>query len=157
MRFLAFITLVLTLPSGALLAQENPYLGTWKLNPAKSKYTGVPAPKTETRAVTPEGKGVKISFEGIAADGSRIAYSFSANGDGKPMPVTGEGIPGGADSFAVGPMTSRTNTTTWFRAGKEVGKSQTVVSKDGKESTITRKGTDASGKAISAVTVWDKQ
>ena len=36
-------------------AEDNPFLGTWKLNVAKSKYEGAAAPKSQTRIVTQQG------------------------------------------------------------------------------------------------------
>ena len=40
-RLLVFTTVVVlvVVASGVLLAQSNPLDGTWKLNPAKSKFT----------------------------------------------------------------------------------------------------------------------
>jgi len=38
-RLLVFATVIaLSLVASGLLAQTNPQVGTWKLNPAKSKY-----------------------------------------------------------------------------------------------------------------------
>ena len=50
-RLLVFATVVALslVTSGLLLAQSNPYIGTWKLNVAKSKYVGGQAPKSQTR------------------------------------------------------------------------------------------------------------
>jgi hypothetical protein len=36
-----------SLASGVLLAQDRPWVGTWKLNVAKSKFTGTQPPKSE--------------------------------------------------------------------------------------------------------------
>lgn len=142
--------------AGVMLAQAtaNPFVGTWKLNLAKSKFTGAP-PKSETRTVEAQGNGLKVTYEGIAADGSAIAFSFTTNLDGKPVPFVG--TVAGADMFAVKRIDSNTYTGTATKAGKEVGTTRTVVSKDGKVTTITTKATDANGQPISDVAVWDKQ
>ena len=42
--------------AGALSAQSNPFLGTWKLNLSKSKFDGMPAPKSLTRTVAADGE-----------------------------------------------------------------------------------------------------
>jgi hypothetical protein len=42
-----------------VFAQTNPLFGTWKLNLAKSKYTGIPAPKEMTRKVEADADSVK--------------------------------------------------------------------------------------------------
>jgi hypothetical protein len=99
-RFLAFATVVgLSLvASGLLLAQSNSEVGTWKLDVAKSKYVNTPAPKSDTATITPQGDGIKNSVEGVAGDGSRIAYSYTANYDGKDSAISGVGAPGGEDT-----------------------------------------------------------
>ena len=102
-RFLAFaaLTLLASAASTQLHAQNNPILGTWKLNLEKSKYSSGPAPKSMTRTVEAgEGK-VKYTFAGVSADGNSMAYNFTVSYDGKNYPITGSGAPGGADSIAI--------------------------------------------------------
>ena len=96
---LAFVifTAVVAAP---LFAQESPFLGTWKLNVAKSKFEPGPGLKSLTRTITAQGNGAKYSFEGVAADGSSISYSFVTNYDGKDSTFTGTG-PHGADTIAL--------------------------------------------------------
>jgi len=153
-RLLALATVVTLslVGSGLLLAQGNPFVGTWKLNVAKSKYVTAPAPKNETRTVEAQGDGAKYSFEGVAGDGSRIAYSFTTNYDGKDSPISGVGFPNGADTIAIKRINANTATATWKKAGKVVGTNRVVVSKDGKVTTLISKATNAS-----STTVWDKQ
>jgi len=147
--------------SSVLLAQDiplqdNPFVGTWKLNLAKSKFTGTSAPTSETRTVAAELGGETVGYKGTAADGSPIAYSFTTNLDGKDSPISGS-QPFGADTFAITRLDSHTTTTVGKKAGKTLFTSKNVVSKDGKVSTNTIKGTNAQGQPISVTTVWDKQ
>jgi hypothetical protein len=144
--------------SGLLLAQSNPNVGTWKLNPAKSKSTPAGlAPKSGTRTVEAQGEGVKYSYEGVGGDGSHLAYRFTTNYDGKDSPISGVGAPGGADTIAVKRIDTNTYMSTGKKAGKVIGTNRTVISKDGKVATITGKGTDAQGKPTITTTVWEKQ
>lgn len=147
----------MTVASGLLMAQSNPQVGTWKLNLAKSKYGTSQPPKSQTRTVETQGDGVKITFEGVAADGSRISYSFTTNYDGKDAPNSGMGQPNGADTNATKRVDANTTTSTWKKAGKVVATTRTVISKDGKTTTITSKGVDANGKPRNVVSVYDKQ
>ena len=158
-RLLTFVTVVVltVVASGLLLAQSNPDVGTWKLNTAKSKYVNTPAPKNTTATVTTQGEGVKVSVEGVAGNGSRVAYSYTNNYDGKDSAISGVGAPGGEDTIAFKRVNANTTTSTAKKAGKLIRTSKYVVSKDGKVRTITTKGTDDQGKPISATTVWDKQ
>ena len=55
-RILAMGSLALSLTTLPLRAQNDPHVGTWKLNVAKSQYTGTAAPKSETRTVVAQVK-----------------------------------------------------------------------------------------------------
>jgi hypothetical protein len=158
-RVLMFATVIALslVASGQLLAQNNSLIGTWKFNAAKSKYVNVTAPKSATRINEAQGDAVKVSVEGISADGSRIAYSFTTKFDGKDSAVSGVGAPNGADTITETRIDANTVTATVKRAGKEVQTNRGVVSKDGKVLTITAEGTNAQGQAISYTSVWDKQ
>jgi len=106
--------------SSHLLAQDNPLAGTWKLNTAKSKFEPEPGPKSLTRTIVAQGSGAKYSFEGVAADGSSYAYSFSTNYDGMDSAITGTGTPGGADAIALKRVSSRKTEGTSRRTGKRL-------------------------------------
>jgi hypothetical protein len=142
--------------ASSVRAQDNPYLGTWKLNAAKSKAEGMPVPKSMTRTVTADGDKVKYSYEGVMADGTAVAYSFTVAYDGKDYPVTGNGMPGGADSISIKREGTHKATAVLKKSGKELGTSTSEVSKDGKVTTLKLKGT-ADGKPVTGVTVYDKQ
>ncbi|HVO56485.1 MAG TPA: hypothetical protein VMT51_02190 [Dongiaceae bacterium] len=153
--FLAVVVLCLAGPA-FLRAEDNPILGTWKLNLEKSKFAGVAAPKSLTRVVAADGDRVKYSFEGTAADGSASTYSFTVKYDGVDVPITGNGTPYGADQIAIKRENSHQFTATLKKGGKVVAKSTATVSHDGKTTTVTSKGSDAS-KPMSVTQVYDKQ
>ena len=154
-----FVTAVVlaVLVSGILLAQSNPFVGTWKLNVAKSKYSPGPAPQSQTRTTEAQGDGVKVSTEGTSADGSRVAFGYTANYDGKDNPISGMGAPSGADSIAFKRTNPNTVEYTLKKAGRVVLTGRSVISHDGKVATLTTKGTNATGQPTSNVTVYDKQ
>ncbi len=146
-----------TAMSGPLWAQDNPFVGTWKLNTAKSKFEPGPGPKSLMRTIVAQGAGASYSFEGVGADGASIAYSFSTNYDGQDSAITGTGAPGGADTIALKRVSSRRVEGALKKDGKEVGKVVAEVSKDDKVSTVKTKGKTGDGKEFSTETVYDKQ
>jgi hypothetical protein len=159
MKWISIVVTVIVLAvlvSGVLLAQSNPFVGTWKMNIAKTKYSPGPAPKSTTRTIEAQGSGEKASNEGTAADGSHIAWSYTASYDGKDNPISGTG-PNGADTMALKRINANTIEATTKKAGKVVATARLVVSKDGKVTTITVKGTDASAPAVNNTIVFDKQ
>jgi hypothetical protein len=155
---LATVVTLSLVGSGLLLAQSNPSIGTWKLNLSKSKFSPAgTTPKSYTLTIQAQGDGAKVSGDGVAGDGSRIAYSYTTNYDGKESPISGAGFPNGADTTAVKRINANTSTSTGTKAGKVVWTRTLVVSKDGKVMTITGKGTDGQGQPTSSKAVWDKQ
>jgi hypothetical protein len=153
---LAVVVLCLGVPA-LMLGQDNPNIGTWKLNLEKSKFTGTPAPKSVTRTVTADGDSVKYSFEATGADGTALAYGFTVKYDGNDYPATGNGVPSGADHIAFKRVNSHSFVGTLKKDEKVVVTSQIVVSHDGKTTTVTSKGTGSDGKPMSTVQVYDKQ
>ena len=154
--FLLTLLLLTAVAITPLLAADSPFVGTWKLNVAKSKFVPGPAPKSMTRTVEAQGDGLKYSFEGVAADGSAVAYSFASNLDGTDAAITGTGVPGGADTIALKRISSHKVTGTLKKGGKDIGTTGAEASTDGKVVTVKSKGT-TDGKAFSTVSVYDKQ
>jgi len=123
----------------------------------KSKFEPGPAPKSLTRTIVANGGGAKYTFEGVTADGKPISYSFSTKYDNKDTPVSGSGLPGGADSITFKPIAGNKVSTALKKGGKEIGSAEIEVSKDGKVTTVKSKGKLPDGKEFHSESVYDKQ
>ena len=128
--------------------------GTWKMNPAKSKYSPGPAPKSVTVKIESDADNIKLSSDGIDAAGNPTHVEFTAKYDGQDYPITG--VPN-ADTIALKRIDASTTESTAKKAGQVVMTVRSVVSKDGKTRTSTFKGTDAQGQDVNNVVVYDKQ
>jgi len=157
-RVLQFVAIALLAVVGSSLvyAQSNPLVGTWKLNVTKSKFDPGPAPKSLTRTVEAQGDGVKYMFDGVAADGKPVAYSFAVKFDGKDNPIMGS-MPSGADTISAKRIDSNNFEATLKKGSKVIGTSKVTVSKDGMVTTVESKGTNAAGVKTHDVQVYDKQ
>jgi hypothetical protein len=154
---LAIVSAGLVVVLGGAVFAQNQRTGTWKLNLSTSKYNPGPLPKSQTRRDEASNDGLKSTFDGVAADGSRIAYSYTVKYDGKDYPLTGTGTPNGADSIAIKRIDDYTFEATQKKAGKVVQTTSNVISKDGKTMTVTSKGTNQAGQPTNNVSVYDKQ
>jgi hypothetical protein len=155
-RVLVFATLLVmaVMPSGLLLAQSNPFVGTWKLNRAKSKDTSGAIPKEETFTVQIVGDQRQVTINGTAADGSPISFKYEVRDEGG----TGKVLAGGPYDDVSGTwIDDNTREVSYMKGGKEMLHLRAAVSKDGKTSRMTLKGTDAQGKPVSGVAVFEKQ
>ncbi len=153
---IAFVSLTLFVAAPAIVRAQSE-AGTWKLNTAKSKYSGVATPKSRTQTLESQDGGVKSHVEGVAGDGSPINYSHSAKYDGKDNPIAGSGAPGAADSVALKRIDANTTEATYKKSGKVVTTARVSVSKDGKVMTATAKGIGPDGKPTNVHAVYEKQ
>jgi hypothetical protein len=160
MRISARLSLLVAAISGMVLigvafAQSNPFVGTWKLNVAKSKYSNGTPPQSSTTRIEPAGAGVKYIVDQVTATGEKQHWEFTCMYDGKDYPVTGANPNG--DTVAL----TRVNATTVRQLNKLKGKPTitqvAVVSADGKTRTLTATGTNPLGQVVNNVTVYDRQ
>jgi hypothetical protein len=136
-------------------ASENPQAGTWELNVAKSKYNPGPAPKSGTTKIEAWGDdGVKVTADGVNAEGQTTHVEFQAKYDGKDYPITGSP---NADTVSLKRVNPNTVDSILKKGGKEVGKGSSVISKDGKTRTFTTEGTDAQGRKFKNVAVYHRK
>ena len=152
---LALVLLIALVPmAGAWAEASNPVIGTWKLNPKKSKFSPGPAPQSLTVKFEAVGEGVKLTAEGIGPDGKPTLLEYTANYDGKDYPLKGSPV---ADTVSLKRIDERTAQRTDKKDGKVVQTLTRVMAKDGKSFTVTTKGKNAKGQTIHNVTVFEKQ
>ena len=150
---LVFGLAVVLAGSGAVQAADN-WMGAWKLNLAKSKYSPGPAPKSNTAKYEASEGGMKAVTDGVSTDGKPTHTEFTAKYDGKDYAYKGNP---NVDTIAVKRIDADTYEATLKSKGKVTMTSRNVVSKDGKTRTQTQAGTDAQGKAVSNTVVYDRQ
>jgi hypothetical protein len=147
------VSCALVLSASAALAADN-WLGTWKLDGAKSKFTPGPAPKTQTLKFEQTKDGIQLTSDGIGADGTVLHGSYVSKWDGKDVAWAGNPD---ADMASPKKIDDNSYENTWKKGGKATMTAKVVVSKDGKTLTVTQTGTNAKGQAVSNVVVYDKQ
>jgi hypothetical protein len=152
-RIGVFTALVIVLAAGSvLLAQSNPFVGSWKLNLASSKYDPGPPPQSQTRTWDASGM---VMVNGINAAGKPMSYGYPIKGDGKEYPTMGA-VPNTADMISTKKIDANTYEANFTKAGKHVETATFKVSNGGKTLTIHAKGATDAG-AFDNLLVWDKQ
>ena len=146
------ITISLVFVSVALGFQDNPHMGTWKLNETKSKLAG----KARNNTVTYEAAGdqIKVTVDGVDENGGAVHSEWTGKFDGKDYPVTGDA---NSDVRSYRTINKHTLELTGKKGGKETLTGRIVISNDGKSRTVTTNATDAQGKKVTNVAVYDKQ
>ena len=131
----AFAGVLAAVLACTVLAQADPQVGTWKLNLAKSKFSPGPAPKSATTKIEAAGMGTKVVVDQAQADGTMRHWEFTANYDGKDVPMTGNNPD--ADMTARTRVNANTIKTISKKGGKVTTTQTSAVSTDGKMRTQT--------------------
>lgn len=153
--FTLVIALTSVLAFGAVAFAADNNVGTWKLNLAKSSFSPGPGPKSQTLKIEAWGDdGLKYSADGVGPDGKPSHAEFQAKFDGKDVPFKGNPD---ADTLAYKRVDANTLQATTKLKGKTTITAKVVVSKDGKTRTVTQTGTDAQGRTVKSVFVYERQ
>ncbi len=159
-RYLIVVAVVLGMSATVVPAQTNdqfkddPILGTWALNVAKSSFKLNPAEKSETRTYTLVGQEIKGTFTAVMMDGKTVTGAWTMVFDGSDRPETGSDI---ADSVSFTRTDPYHGTAVEKKNGKVVSINTRVISADGKMMTLTAKGVNAKGETVTDVFVFEKK
>ncbi|MBZ5538099.1 MAG: hypothetical protein LAO31_19275 [Acidobacteriia bacterium] len=147
------LAVVLCCVSLCVFAAEDPFSGQWKLNPSKSKLPP-PLPQSQVSYIEADATHIQVREEIINDKGERMTITVDAKFDGKDYPIVGAPS---ADTVAYQRLNSRTVKGVAKKDGKVILRETVVVSPDGMTMTGTYHGTDATGRQVRAVAVFDKQ
>jgi hypothetical protein len=146
------LLLATLLASALILAAQtdqgnNPFVGRWQLNVAKSKFSPGPPPKSETVTIAPDGK---VTVEGVDPQDKSFQWSYTRSGDAA-VPIEGM-----ENATVMEKMSGNTVDHTWkVGGGNTTGHG--VVSKDGRTMTYTQNGTDHESHRVHNVIIFEKQ
>ena len=166
------LTLALCFLAAAAGFAADPQMGTWKLNESKSKFTPGTAKNNMVVYKDAMGGKVKITADGIDANGNPTHSEWTGKFDGKDYPVTGDP---NADMRSYRKVDDRTLDFTGKKGGNSTVAGRVVVAADGKSRTVTTSGTTGTaepggrawqrgdfvaqpkGKKFKNIAVFDKQ
>jgi hypothetical protein len=137
----------------ALGFAQNPVMGAWKLNEAKSNFPAG-APKNTMVVYEAVGDKIQCTIDGVEAEGEPTHSIWVGKFDGKDYPLTGDPA---ATTRAYNVVDDHTLELINKKNGNTGLKARITVSPDGKTRTVTVTGVDASGKKAEYKEVYDKQ
>jgi len=137
----------------AALIAADPFVGTWKLNSAKTKYqTGMP-PKEQTVTFSEEGSTLHVMVKGTSVDGKTISSHFTVPAEGG----AGKIIESPYEAVTGKNISANERETAFSKGGKVVYTATAKRSAGGKALTVTVKGLNALGQNVDGAAVYDKQ
>jgi hypothetical protein len=134
-------------------AGEN-WVGTWKLNAAKSNFASAAVTRAQTLKFEATPAGIKLTSEGTDPQGKPMQGEYTSKFDGKDVAWTGNPL---ADMACPKRIDDNSYENVWKNGGKQTMTAKVVVSKDNKTLTVTQTPTDPKGAAASSVAVYDRQ
>ena len=137
----------------ACFAADDPQMGTWKLNEAKSKLTP-DSGKNRTVAYEAAGDQVKVTIDGTDKDGKPTHNEWTGKFDGKDYAVTGDPK---SDMRSYKKIDDHSLGFTVKKDGKTTATGRIVVAADGKSRMVIAKGADEQGKKSKEKAAYDKQ
>ena len=137
----------------AVAFAQDPNVGSWKLNEAKSKIAAGSA-KNLTVVYTAVGDSYKCVVDGVDGTGKPTHNEWTGKFDGKDYPVTGDPS---ADSRSIRLVRPGHYSLTNKKDGKTVVTGTMDFSADNKTRTLTTHMTDAAGKKNTSTWVYDRQ
>jgi hypothetical protein len=141
------------LGSQTAFASEN-WVGSWKLNAAKSKFSSDAVVRAQTLNFEATTAGIKLTSDGTDPQGKAMHGEYTSSFDGKDVAWTGNPS---ADMASPKRIDDSSYENVWKLAGKHTMTSLVVVSKDNKTLTITQTPSGTKGAAVASVAVYDRQ
>jgi hypothetical protein len=135
---------------------QDPFVGTWTLNTAKSAFDANHNPKGGTMVFELDEHGHYVmKAAGVSSDGRQIAerpQCFILDGAPHPLPDLPDLI-----AVATRPTTNALHGEVRRQDGSIVGQGDYVVSADGRTLTATATGFDSQLRRFAVTTVWERQ
>jgi hypothetical protein len=148
------LTLALCFFAGAAcFAADDPQIGTWKLNEAKSKLTPGEG-KNTTVVYEAAGDQVKVTIDGTDKDGKPTHNEWTGKFDGKDYAVTGDPK---SDMRSYKKIDDHKLEFTVKKDGKTTVTGHIVVAEDGKSRMVTAHAAGEQGKKSKEKAAYDKQ
>lgn len=147
------VILVAALAAPAHAQAPDPWVGSWRLNSAKSSYSPGPPPQSSRVTITATEGGIKQTTRTEPLTGPATVAEVTAMFDGKDYPVTGNP---NADMQSFTKLDSHSYQVVAKKDGKVTITSKIVISADGKTRTTTQTGTDAQGRPVNNTIVYEK-
>jgi hypothetical protein len=153
---LVSLAALLAASPNARTQSTDPWMGTWKVNLAKSAYKPGPKPTVAgTIKMEPMAGGFKTTIDATNPQGQPTHTETVGKFDGKDNPVTGAPTPNTTAAY------KRINGRTFEVMGKVDGTptvtTRVVVSADAKTLTATQTGKNDRGETVNNVILADKQ
>lgn len=135
-------------------AQTDPWIGTWRVNVAKSSYNPGPGPRVVTTTYEAVPGGYRVVVEAVDAQGRSLRSEWPVIFDGRRHRVTGSPATDEIADRRIDPYTQQED---YFKDGQPDGTATFVISRDGRIITRTSQRLLGNGRESIVVEIYEKQ
>jgi hypothetical protein len=143
----------LTATTVAAPAAPSPWLGRWRLDPARSTRAASSSYKRVTLTIEPAGDGLRVLYDMVGTRGGVTHLEWTGRFDGHDYAVQG------ADAIltnAYRPVDDRSYAIAVKVDGIAVASAVAAVSPDGRTLTVRQRDRDAHGAQVTTTAVYDR-
>ena len=156
MKALVLALALVAAPQAQAVRTADPFVGTYRLNAAKSATTGGQMPAEMTLTISEEGTNLLVATSGKTAAGADISA------DVLTLPKAGGTVKAPAsernfDSTVVKRTNANTIDVVAMQKGKERTRVKFALSRDGKTLTRSFTSTNAQGRPVQGSTVLERE
>jgi hypothetical protein len=144
------------LSSFLLLAADDPFVGTWKMNASKSKFAKGHEFKEVTLVILRQGDIATLSQTGIDGAGKAVSVKWTEPAAGGMLNFTEGGPPAGM-TVVMKKLDAKTVEDVSTMNGKQIGTTHVAISANGKMLTVKQTQMDEKGKAFTNISVYNRQ
>lgn len=138
----------------AVRAADNPFLGTWRLDLARSTFNPGPPPRAKTLVFSATAEGTLIDETEVEPDGQVLTFKIPYARDGRPTPQNASPA---YDMLSVTQPDAYTADWKVMRQGQVIGSAKATVSPDGRTLTMVSDIRPDATSTRSQRSVFDKQ
>ena len=147
-------TIAMTIAVGVTVWAADPFVGTWKLNPERSKLMAGQRAEPSTMVCEVAEGGYRFT----SSNPSILPAVFRLDGKTYAVPENARFAQGlGADEWSSRRLSVNAIEATYFRARKPVGTIRREISSDGRTFTSTHDGIRPSGEKVAYTNAFDRQ
>ena len=154
MKSLALALALIAVPTVAIAA--DPFVGTFKLNPAKSSTSGGQMPPDLTLTIAEDSSNLRITTSGTSANGSPISADVLVIPKAGGTVKAADGV-SNYDSTVVSRKDPNTIDLSASQKGKERTRVKFALSRDGKTLTRSFTSTNGQGQPVTGTSVLERE
>ncbi len=150
-----FAKILVLVGLAATLGTTDPFIGRWKMNPAKSNYVRGAPPREQIATITTPGSDLRVQVDAITSDGTKTIVSYTVPYEGGTGKMDLKSSPA-YDGVTGRHLGVRVREISRWKQGKAVFTALSTVSPDGKTMSVHSYGISPVGRPVDAFVTYDK-